>query len=30
LAGFDWGRVGAADRAVRWAPPRLVLVGSPP
>jgi glutamyl/glutaminyl-tRNA synthetase len=29
LSGFRWADVGDADRAVRWAPPRLVLVGSP-
>jgi glutamyl/glutaminyl-tRNA synthetase len=28
LPGFRWDDVGRADRVVRWAPPRLVLVGS--
>jgi glutamyl/glutaminyl-tRNA synthetase len=30
LPGFRWADVGATDRVVRWVPPRLVLVGSPP
>jgi glutamyl/glutaminyl-tRNA synthetase len=29
LPGFRWEHVASADRVVRWAPPRLVLVGSP-
>ena len=30
LSGFRWSDVAEADRIVRWVPPRLVLVGSPP
>jgi glutamyl-Q tRNA(Asp) synthetase len=30
LSGFDWARVAAEDRSVRWTPPRLVLIGSSP
>jgi glutamyl-tRNA synthetase/glutamyl-Q tRNA(Asp) synthetase len=30
LAGFSWDRVAEEDRVVRWAPPRLRLIGSRP
>ncbi|HVH07808.1 MAG TPA: glutamate--tRNA ligase family protein [Myxococcota bacterium] len=30
LREFDWAKVGGEDRVVRWAAPRLVLIGSPP
>jgi len=30
LPGFSWERVAGEDRVVRWAPPRLLLIGSAP
>ena len=30
LPGFSWQRVAGTDRVVRWAPPRLLLIGSAP